>query len=308
MTEVADTAEGVLDPWVTEWFAANGALVEPPEEYTPEYLAMARPANCPFPTRKVAKVTDERIESVPVRIYEHDAASKGVVVYFHGGGFCTGSIGLMENIATELAHSTQVTVVSVGYRLSPEHPYPSGLEDCEAVTRAILANISRFTGTSSRVVVAGESAGGTLAAAVAQRLRDHGGPELTGQLLLYPAVAPPSATFASRAEQGGPMLEQTSLQRVWDMYSGGRNVDRDPYAAPLQAETFSNLPPALIVVGGCDMLRDEGRAYGSRLRDAGVAVEEVCYSGQPHGFLNLSFPVSSMAYDRIGTWLGQRFE
>ena len=100
-------AENQLDPWVAEWLEECAAMMEPPEEYTPEYLAMARPDACPFPVRATAKTSDEIIDRVPVRIYEHDQEPAGLLVYFHGGGFCTGSIGLMENIATELAHACQ---------------------------------------------------------------------------------------------------------------------------------------------------------------------------------------------------------
>ena len=162
--------EGVLDPWVVDWFEANGAMMEAPEEYTADYLAAARTPTCPFPTRTMAKVTDDVVDGVPVRIYEHDHAPSGVLVYFHGGGFCTGSIGLMEIIATELAHCTDAAVVSVEYRLAPEHPYPAGLDDCEMVTRWAIANAEQFGAPSSRVAVAGESAGGNLAAVVALRL------------------------------------------------------------------------------------------------------------------------------------------
>ncbi len=196
---MTETDEGVLDPWVAEWVTANAAMMEQPDEYTPEYLEMARPAGCPFPTYEMAKVTDEAVEGVPVRIYEHNEPPTGLVVYFHGGGFCTGSIGLMENIATGIARHAGVVVVSVGYRLTPEDPYPAGLDDCEKVTRWAVANAPRFGASEETVAVAGESAGGNLSAAVALRLRDGGGPTLAGQVLIYPAVAPPGVSFASRA-------------------------------------------------------------------------------------------------------------
>ena len=146
---MTQTDEGVLDPWVADWLEANAAMMEPPGEYTPEYLALARTPTCPFPTYPVAKVTDEVVDGVPVRMYEHDESPEGLIVYFHGGGFCVGSIGLMENIATGLAHYAHAAVVSVGYRLTPEHPYPAGLDDCEAVTRWAVANalsLRRFRG------------------------------------------------------------------------------------------------------------------------------------------------------------------
>ena len=300
---VTETDEGVLDPWVAEWIAANAAMMEQPDEYTPAYLEMARPAGCPFPTYEMAKVTDEVVEGVPVRIYEHNELPTGLVVYFHGGGFCTGSIGLMENIATGIAHHAGVVVVSAGYRLTPENPYPAGLDDCERVTRFAVANAPRFGASEDSVAVAGESAGGNLSAAVTLRLRDAGGPALAGQVLIYPAVAPPGVNFASRSEFSGPMLRFEGFEKVWAMYSGGQNLDHDPYAAPLEATDLGGLPPALVVLGGCDPLRDEGRQYGNRLREAGIPVEEACFVGQPHGFMNLGFPAAAEAHLQIGEWL-----
>jgi acetyl esterase len=307
MTTAMRSPEGVLDPWVAEWLAANGAMMEPPAEYTPEYLAAARPSTCPFPTREVAKVTDDMVGGVWVRIYEPDHTPTGLVVYIHGGAFCVGSVGLMELIATELAHCAGAAVVSVEYRLAPEHPYPAGLDDCEAVTRWVLTNASRFGVPPTGVVVAGESAGGNLAAAVSLRLRADAGSGLAGQVLLYPVLDPPSAEHPSRTQFDGPMLRTKSIDTVWAMYSGGRELDRDPFAVPLQAESLTGLPPALVVVGGCDLLRDEGRQYVRRLREDGVAAEEVCFAGQPHGFMNLGFPAASEAYARIGPWLQARF-
>jgi acetyl esterase len=300
---VTQTNEGVLDPWVSDWLEANGAMMEPPGEYTPEYLAAARTPTSPFPTYPVAKVTDEVVDGVPVRMYEQDERPEALIVYFHGGGFCVGSIGLMENIATGLAHYAHVAVVSVGYRLTPEHPYPAGLDDCEAVTRWTVANASRFGVSEDAVAVAGESAGGNLSAAVSLRLRDSGGPALAGQVLIYPAVASPTASFPSRSEFSGPMLRFEGVEKVWAMYSGGQDLDHDPYAAPLEAEDLGGLPPALVVLGGCDVLRDEGRQYGNRLREAGVPVDEACFAGQPHGFMNLGFPAAEQAHQRIGEWL-----
>jgi acetyl esterase len=275
--------EGVLDEFAAEWFAANGALLDPPDEYTSDYLTAARSPTCPFPTRDVAKVTDDVVAGVPVRIYEHDAAPTGLVVDFHGGGFCTGSIGLMENIATELACASGVAVVSVEYRLAPEQPYPAGLDDCDAVTRWALAHTGRFGVPGTRVAIAGESAGGNVAAAVALRLRgdhEHG---LAGQVLIYPALDGPSVPYASRTEF--EHLGPKDLDRVWAMLCGDgervRELEHDPYLVPLQSESLAGLPPALVVLAGCDGLRDEGRLYARRLSEAEVAAEELCVPGQP---------------------------
>jgi acetyl esterase len=299
------SSEGVLDSWVSEWIAANPMRATPFDNLSPEMLELARSPVGEPPTREVADVHDDIVEGVPVRIYRGDGAPTGLLAYFHGGGFVIGSIGLMDNVARELAHSTGAVVVSVGYRLAPEHPYPAGLDDCETVTRWAHANAPRFGVPAQLVAVAGESAGGNLATAVALRLRDAGDIRLAGQVLIYPGVAG-RELHPSMHEFDGLIISRLAAERYWAAYSGGRNLDDDGYAVPLRAEP-TGLPPTLIVLGGCDMLRDGGRAYAARLRAAGVPVDEVCYPGQPHGFVNFGFPAASLAFDHIGEWLRTTF-
>jgi len=294
------TDEGVLDPWVAAWFEENGMPII--EELVPELLPLARsPEGFPV-TRPIAHVSDEDVNGVPVRIYQDDGPATGLLVYFHGGGFCIGSIGLMDNVARELAHATDAVVVSVGYRLAPEDPFPEGLDDCETVTRWALAHTERFGVAPGQVAVAGESAGGNLSAAVALRLRDADEDGLAAQVLLYPGLAGP-APYPSQDEFDGIMLTRKSREVYWAAYSGDQDIDLEPYAAPLQAGSLAGLPPALVVLGGCDVLRDEGRHYAERLAEDGVAVEEVCLAGQPHGFLNLGFPAAEEAYAHVSRWL-----
>jgi acetyl esterase len=192
-------------------------------------------------------------------------------------------------------------VVSVEYRLAPEHPYPAGLDDCETVTRWAHAHAVSFDASPAAVAVAGESAGGNLAAAVALRLRDAGDVSLAAQVLIYPSVAGRSP-YPSREAFDGLVISQKAGEMFWQAYTGGRDLADDAYAVPLAASSLHALPPALVVLGGCDMLRDEGRAYAVRLREAGVEVDEVCYAGQPHGFVNFGFPAADLAFERIGAW------
>jgi acetyl esterase len=298
--------EGVLDPWVAEWMAANPERATPLEDLNPEILELARgPVGFP-PTRELADITDERVGSIPIRIYRAEGEPTGLVVYFHGGGFVIGSIGLMDNVARELAHSSKAVVVSVGYRLAPEHPYPAGLDDCVSVTRWAMENAGRFDLPPSAIAVAGESAGGNLAAAVSLRLRDAGDLLPAGQALLYPGLSGP-LTHPSAQQFDGLIISLKAGANYWAAYSGQRDLDRDPYAAPLCASSLAGLPPALVILGGCDLLRDEGRAYAGRLRQDGVDVEEICYAGQPHGFINFDFPAAARAHERIGAWLRRTF-
>jgi acetyl esterase len=294
--------EGVLDPWVARWLADNPMRATPFEELVPEILELARgPYGMPS-NREIAHISDETVGDVPIRIYRGDDAPTGLIVYFHGGGFVIGSIGLMDNVARELTHCSGAVVISVEYRLAPENPFPAGLDDCESVTRWALANSTRFGVAPHQVVVAGESAGGNLAAAVSLRLRDAGVSSLAGQVLMYPGVTGP-LTHPSAEEFDGLIISRKAGDNYWAAYSGDNDIDLNPYAAPLQAESLAGLPPAVVVLGGCDMLRDEGRAYAARLRDEGVAVDEVCYPGQPHGFINFEFPAADDAFEHMGGWL-----
>ena len=297
---------GALDPWVTEWFAANPMFGQPFEELSPELLALARSPQGAPPVREIAHVHDATVAGVPVRVYRPAAPPTGIVVYFHGGGFCIGSIGLMDNVARELAHCTGAAVVSVEYRLAPEHPFPAGLDDCEAVTRWALEHPSALGGTPERVAVAGESAGGNLSAAVALRLHGAGGAPLAAQVLIYPAVDDAHASYESRTSFDGIVISTKQRHLFHDAYTAGGD-DRDPFVAPLHAETLAGLPPAIVVVGGCDPLRDEGLRYAQRLRADGVPVEELCCGGQPHGFLNFGFPAAADAYARIGPFVRAAF-
>ncbi len=300
------TDEGVLDPWVAEWIEANPLRATPFDDLSPEMLELARGPVGEPPTREIAQVSDELVGDVPIRIYQNEGKPTGLVVYFHGGGFVIGSIGLMDNVARELAHASGAVVVSVGYRLAPEHPYPAGLDDCQRVTEWAFASASRFDVTEHQVAVAGESAGGNLAAATSLRLRDAGSLLPCGQVLMYPGTAGP-LVHPSTYQYDGLIISRQAGERYWAAYSGSRNIDQDPYAAPLHADSVAGLPPALVVLGGCDMLRDEGRAYAARLRDEGGDVEEVCFAGQPHGFLNFGFPAAGAAFEQIGSWLRANF-
>ena len=289
----------MLDPWVAEWLEANPI----PDDFSPEAVVLAR-GSFDLPVhRAIARVHDEIIAGVPVRIYEHDVEPTGLVVYLHGGGWCIGSVALMDNVARELAHATGAAVISVEYRLAPEHPYPAGLDDCEAVTRWALDNAASLGAPQGGVILAGESAGGNLATAVTLRLREARAPARpVGQVLVYPVLDAHGSAHVSRQEFAHLVVSDKMGEWFWTSYSGGRDLAHDPFAAPLHAGTLADLPPALVVLGGCDALRDEGRAYARRLREAGVDTEEVCYAGQPHGFVNFEFPAAKSAFETIGRW------
>ena len=191
--------EGVLDPWVEEYFEANPERTAVFDTLDPEILELAR-GDFSLPSDvEIEQIDDAEVNGIPIRIYRHEEPPTGLVVYFHGGGMVIGSIGIMDNVARQLCNASGAVVISVGYRLAPENPYPAGLEDCETVTRWAIANASTFGVPESKVAIAGESAGGNLSAALALRLRDTGGPTVAGQVLIYPRTAGSSAL---RVEHG----------------------------------------------------------------------------------------------------------
>lgn len=294
--------EGVLDPWVKDFFEANPERNAVFDTLDPEILELAR-GDFSLPSDiEIASIVDADVEGIPIRIYRNEEPPTGLVVYFHGGGMVIGSIGLMDNIARELCNASGAVVISVGYRLAPEHPYPAGLDDCETVTQWAIANASTFGVPASKVAIAGESAGGLLSAALAQRLRDTDGPQLAGQVLIYPRVAGTERS-PSCTEFDGLVISLKAMDVYDTAYAGGIDLDAEPHATPLVAEHLRDLPPAIVILGGCDMLRDEGRAYAERLRADGVDVEEISYAGQPHGFVNFDFPAAKLAHEAVGTWL-----
>ncbi len=287
--------EGVLDPDVARWMKENPQF-DFSDGFPPEILEAARSNESAPPTRHIDQVTDELVGEVPIRVYRNNRPATGLVVYFHGGAFMVGSIALMDGVAREIVHTSGAVVVSVGYRLAPENPYPAGVDDCLTVTKWALSVATRFGVSPSEVVVAGESAGGNLATAVALKLRDEGGPTVAGQVLIYPCTDGPRASYPSRDQFG-------HSEWVWEAYGGGRDLSDEPYAVPLSAPTLAGLPPALVLLAGCDMLRDEGRAYARRMEAEGVEVEEFCFAGQPHGFVNFGLPAAADAYARVARWL-----
>jgi len=221
-----------------------------------------------------------------VRLYWPDApAPHRVLVYAHGGGFVRGDLDTHDPVCRDLCATTPCLVVSVDYRLAPEHPFPAALEDCLFATRWAHANAARLQGDASRLLVAGDSAGGKLAAMVCLRAREARDLPIQGQVLFYPVTAhydPPTPSYLEFAE--GHFLTRDTMRWFIDLYLGPAASPVDAF--PLAAATLSALPPALVMTAECDPLRDEGRAYAERLRAAGVACEYRCIDGMLHGFMS----------------------
>ena len=224
---------------------------------------------------------------VPVRIYRPTAAAEAprpCILEIHGGGFMTGSIEMMDGWCQSVAAQLDVTVVSVEYRLAPEDPYPAGLEDCYAALRWTAENADALGIDATRVAIAGQSAGGGLAAATALLARDRGGPALCFQLLEIPELDDRLDTPSMQAFQDTPLWNRPNAVWSWRHYLGPDHSGVvSPYAAPARAEDLTGLPPAYVSTMEFDPLRDEGIQYALRLMQAGVSVELHSYPGTFHG-------------------------
>lgn len=212
-----------------------------------------------------------------------------VLVYFHGGGWVIGTIETHETTCTKLANASGAIVVSVDYRLAPEHRFPTAVEDCYAATRWVADHASSFGGDPQRLAVAGDSAGGNLAAAVTLMARDQRGPQIVLQVLIYPVTDyydPGTPSYRENAQGYG--LSRDDMIWFWHHYLHDEHERTHPYAAPLRAPDLRRLPPALILSAEYDPLRDEAELYAQRLQEAGVATRLTRYQGTIHGFFNLT--------------------
>lgn len=204
------------------------------------------------------------------------------VLYIHGGGFCAGAARYDDGVASEIAAAVGAVVVSVDYRLAPEHPYPAGLDDAVLALRWLHGETGRLGADPARIAVVGDSAGGGLAAGLALYVRDHGGPALLFQALLEPDLDDRLQTRSMLQGTDTPVWFYDNAALSWEFYLAGRAADA--YAAPARASDLSGLPPTYLTVNELDPLRDEGLAYALGLLDAGVPVELHCWPGAFHGF------------------------
>jgi acetyl esterase/lipase len=247
---------------------------------------------------------------IPVRIYRPTGDSRApVLVYLHGGGLVMGSNHSFEPLARELAAASGAVVVAVDYRLAPESAPPAQFDDSYTATQWVSRNASELEIDAGRLAVIGDSAGGSLAAAVALAARDRDGPAICTQVLLYPGLdrdmTAPSITSLADA----PMLSRDDIEYLHALADGDAGAPRDPYLVPAYAADLSGLPPAIIATAGCDPIRDWGERYAERLRDAAVQTTLTRYPGMYHGFLMRSDATARgrLAIAEIGALLRAKF-
>ena len=255
----------------------------------------------------VATVEDRDIPGLagdlPVRVYTPEGRGPfPIVVFFHGGGWVLGDLDTHDPFCRALCAGAGCVVVSVGYRLAPEHPFPAATEDALAATRWVGEYAAEVGGDPTRIALAGDSAGGNLSAVTGLRVRDEGGAVLRGQLLIYPAVGyhtPPTPSYIENAEGYG--LTREAALWFWGQYLADESQAANPHAAPLLTPDLRGLPPALVVTAEYD----EGERYGERLRAAGVPARLSCYDGVNHRFAEMIgiLDQARQALDEMRAWL-----
>lgn len=265
---------------------------ETPEQARAKLQALFESDTTPLP--EIYRTEDRRIPGpageIPIRIYTPAAQpSLGILVYIHGGGWVLGDLDGYDRTCRKLANAAGCLVIALQYRLAPEHKFPAGVEDCYAAVKWVADNAESLGGHVDRVAVGGDSAGGNLSAAVAMMARDRGGPAIRFQLLVYPVTdaaldTPSQKEFAF----DGFVLSRTDMEWFWNHYLDSPADKHNPYASPLRAKNFANLPTALIITASHDPLRDEGERFGQKLMSAGNKVTCTRYDGVIHAFFSFS--------------------
>jgi acetyl esterase len=284
--------------------AESGA--KPLHEMTPEeargFGGALRELYGPGP--EMARVEDVTIPAphggVPARVFTPHGDPRAVIIYYHGGGWVIGALDEFDTLGRQLAEKSSSTVVLVDYRLAPEHRYPAAVEDAYTALEWVADAVGRLARDGAPLVVMGDSAGGNLAAIVAQRARD-GGPRIAAQVLVYPVTDCDLDNASYRDPENQLLLSRDSMVWFWDHYTPDASCRTEPGASPLRSEDLSGLPPAIVLTAEHDVLRDEGEAYAEKLRAAGVPVESRRLDGQMHGFFTMVnvLPGAAVGLDHV---------
>ena len=247
--------------------------------------------------------------AIPARLYTPKTLRQkdglaACLVFFHGGGWVIGNLETHDVVCRKLAHEGELIVISVDYRLAPEHKFPAAVDDAIHATKWISANGEELGIDAARLIVGGDSAGGNLAAVVALAAREAGGPAIAGQMLVYPATEFARKHPSHREPETSILLTHSVIPWFMNHYMGDADIS-DWRASPGRAKTLAGLPPAYVLTAGADPLRDEGDEYAARLKAAGVSVTYRHFPGQFHGFFTMGklLNQANVAVSEIATWL-----
>lgn len=286
--DVHPQIQTLLDAMAALNLPAIESLFVPDARAMFEGFADKRRESYPSPevTSVIDTTTDADSGAIPLRIYRPTQATAPAIVYFHGGGHVIGSLDSYDTVARTLARTCQATVISVDYRMAPEHVFPAAPNDCFAATKWVHENATTLNIAPDKIALCGDSAGGNLATVTALMARDAGLP-IVAQILVYPVIDYRGGTPSSeRYATGYGGLQASTVTWFMDHYLPDLATRDDWRACPRTAPTHAGLPPTLIITAECDVLHDEGVAYADQLRAAGVTVEHIDYAGMIHGFFN----------------------
>jgi len=275
-----------------EQVAASGA--QPLHELTPQEArnrtAAMRGQTPPGPDMDAVRNTRVAVPGgyVPLRVLTPPGGARGVIVYYHGGGWVLGGLDDFDAVGRKLAQRTQCVVVMVDYRLAPEYRFPTAVEDSWAALQWTAARLTELAGAPVPLIVAGDSAGGNLAAVMAQRARTARGAEIALQVLIYPVTDCDLDSTSYRDPANQLMLTKEAMAWFWDHYTPDVAARMHPDASPLRSGLFYDLPPAVIITAEHDVLRDEGELYATYLVKGGVPVLHQRFDGQMHGFFTMT--------------------
>lgn len=300
-----------LDPAISELFERVPNEVSLPIDWAA--LRLESEAMLPLfqgacPPIEIGSIQERNVAGengpIPLRIYRPTAPTRAVLIHFHGGGWALGNLDVVDHTVRYFCEKLPAIVVSCTYRLAPEHRFPAAFDDALAAAKWVLRSVAELGGDDDQVMIAGDSAGGNLAAAVTLALRNDsaGLPPLAGQLLLYPALdlRLEASSLPSRLADRDPALRADIYTEMVSTYVDPAQAD-DPRVSPLAAHDLIGLPPTLTVVLDVDPLRDEGIAYAERLKEAGVKSELLQYDHLTHGFTHLRcvVPAAGRAFDDV---------
>jgi acetyl esterase len=274
------------------------------EQMTPQELRADRAAQADTmaalagPLEELARVENRTIpgpaQPIPVRVYWPSAGKNlPALVYYHGGGWVFGTLDSVDRTLRSLANASGCVVISVDYRLAPEHQFPAAVEDADAALRYVAEHSDEFGIDRNRIAVGGDSAGGNLATVVCLMARDRGGLKVAFQLMVYPVTDYNDDRPSSREFAEGYLLTKALMDYFWRHYLPSPEDGQHPHASPLKAKSLAGLPPAIVITAECDPIRDQGEAYAQRLKESGVPVELKRYDGAIHAFFNLAGVVDS---------------
>ena len=299
-----ETSAGILAFMNANMPSMQGLTAQEFRAYSAQMVQPADPAD---------RVTMQDVDAggVPARIYrrEEAGAAEPVVVFYHGGGYIACGIDSHERLCSRLARLGACAMVSVDYRLAPEHVFPAAVDDALTAARWVAENGAQYGLDTARMMLAGDSAGGTLATVTAARIRDEGGPAIAHQLLIYPGTDMVTDFPSAREFGEGYFLDRDFSELCLNAYLPDSADRAHPWASPSRAADLSGLPAATIMTAECDPLRDGGRLYARQLQDAGIAAEYIEYPGVFHGFASMfgTIAEADQAVEKAGDVIRRTF-